>query len=45
MACILVVDDEKSMRRILSSILQGEGHVVVEAPGAKKAAERAAAVA
>ena len=39
MACILVVDDEKNMRRILSTILQGEGHVVVEASGAKKAVE------
>jgi DNA-binding NtrC family response regulator len=37
MACILVVDDEANMRRILSTILQGEGHVVVEASGAKKA--------
>ena len=37
MACILVVDDEKNMRRILSTILQGEGHVVVEASGATKA--------
>ena len=37
MACILIVDDETNMRRILSTILQGEGHVVVEASGAKKA--------
>jgi DNA-binding NtrC family response regulator len=39
MARILIVDDEKSMRRILSTILQGEGHVVVEALGAKEAIE------
>jgi DNA-binding NtrC family response regulator len=37
MACILIVDDEKNMRRILSTILQGEGHVVVEATGVKEA--------
>lgn len=39
MACILIVDDEKNMRRILSTILQGEGHVVVEAAGVKEAIE------
>lgn len=37
MARILIVDDEKNMRRILSTILQDEGHVVVEATGAKEA--------
>lgn len=37
MPCILIVDDEKSMRRILSTILKEEGHVVVEASGAKEA--------
>lgn len=37
MACILVVDDEKNMRRIISTIFQDEGHVVVEASGAKEA--------
>ena len=39
MACVLIVDDEKNMRRILSSILQDEGHVVVEAAAAKEAIE------
>lgn len=40
MACILIVDDENNMRRILSAILQDDGHVVVEAAGAKEAIER-----
>ena len=40
MACILIVDDENNMRRILTAILQDEGHVVVEAAGAKEAIER-----
>ena len=39
MACILIVDDEKNMRRILSTILQDDGHVVVEAAGVKEAVE------
>ena len=39
MACILIVDDEKNMRRILSTIFRDEGHVVVEASGAKEAIE------
>lgn len=39
MARILIVDDEKNMRRILSTILQAERHVVVEAGGAKEAIE------
>ena len=37
MACILIVDDEKNMRRILSTIFRDEGHVVVESSGAKEA--------
>ena len=37
MSCILIVEDEKNMRRILSAILKDEGHAVIEASGVKEA--------
>lgn len=37
MARILIVDDETNMRRILSTILRGDGHTVVESAGAREA--------
>jgi DNA-binding NtrC family response regulator len=37
MARILVVDDEANMRRILSVLLQGDGHSVTGAPGVAEA--------
>ena len=37
MPCILIVEDEKNMRRILSAILKDDGHGVVEASGVKEA--------
>src|SRR5688500_1597496 len=37
MARVLLVDDEANMRRILSALLRGDGHVVTEAGGVKYA--------
>ncbi|MEW6130153.1 MAG: sigma-54 dependent transcriptional regulator [Acidobacteriota bacterium] len=37
MARILIVDDESHMRRILSVILQEDGHAITEAEGARQA--------
>jgi len=37
LARVLIVDDEANMRRILRSVLQGEGHDVVEADGVRAA--------
>lgn len=42
MARILIIDDEASMRRILSLILQEAGHHVAEAAGVKSALEKLA---
>ena len=40
MAKILIVDDEAAMRRILSLILQEDGHEVIEADGVRTAIDR-----
>mgnify|MGYP003336322180 CR=1 FL=1 len=40
MARILVADDDAAQRRIVSSILKGEGHEVVESGSAEEALER-----
>lgn len=37
MARILIIDDEANMRRILSALLQGDGHTVTQAGGVKDA--------
>src|SRR5687768_10244976 len=37
MARVLIVDDEANMRRILSALLQTDGHAVAEAGGARDA--------
>jgi two-component system response regulator PilR (NtrC family) len=37
---ILVVDDEKGQREILYAILQKEGYLIVDVPGAREALER-----
>src|SRR5512136_44097 len=37
---ILIVDDEKGQREILSTILQKEGYRIVDAPGGREALER-----
>lgn len=37
---ILVVDDEKGQREILNTILQKEGHIIVDVPGAREALAR-----
>lgn len=34
---ILVVDDERNIRRTLDLVLRGEGYAVVEAPSAERA--------
>ena len=36
---VLVVDDEKNIRRTLRMVLEGEGYQVVDAPSAEKALE------
>ncbi|HLO01231.1 MAG TPA: sigma-54 dependent transcriptional regulator [Pyrinomonadaceae bacterium] len=39
MARVLIVDDETNMRRVLATILKGDGHVVTEAAAASEAIE------
>jgi DNA-binding NtrC family response regulator len=43
MARVLIVDDESNMRRVLSVILEEDGHAVVEASGVSEARQRLAA--